>query len=79
VELALTTATDPIRRVRGRRKQAPYRPPDPEPINAGHHVIGLSRSNADAEVLTRAGVEVLRGDVNDLNRTAHRTQRRPTA
>jgi len=38
----------------------------PELINAGHHVIGLSRSDAGAEALTRAGAEVFRGDVNDL-------------
>jgi nucleoside-diphosphate-sugar epimerase len=40
----------------------------PELIAAGHHVIGLSRSDAGAEALTRAGAEVFRGDVNDLNR-----------
>jgi nucleoside-diphosphate-sugar epimerase len=38
----------------------------PELINAGHHVIGLSRSAAGADALSRAGAEVLRGDVNDL-------------
>ena len=40
----------------------------PELIAAGHHVIGLSRSDAGAEALTRAGAEVFRGDVNDLDR-----------
>lgn len=40
----------------------------PELIGAGHHVVGLSRSDAGAEALTRAGAEVLRGDVNDLDR-----------
>ena len=40
----------------------------PELIGAGHHVVGLSRSEAGAEALTRAGAEVLRGDVNDLDR-----------
>jgi len=40
----------------------------PELINAGHHVIGLSRSDPGAEALTRAGAEVFRGDVNDLDR-----------
>jgi nucleoside-diphosphate-sugar epimerase len=40
----------------------------PELINAGHHVVGLSRSDAGAEALTRAGAEVFRGDVNDLDR-----------
>ena len=40
----------------------------PELINAGHHVVGLSRSDAGAEALTGAGAEVFRGDVNDLDR-----------
>ncbi len=40
----------------------------PELIKAGHHVVGLSRSDAGAEALTRAGAEVFRGDVNDLDR-----------
>lgn len=40
----------------------------PELITAGHRVIGLSRSDAGAEALTRAGAEVFRGDVNDRNR-----------
>jgi nucleoside-diphosphate-sugar epimerase len=40
----------------------------PELIDAGHAVVGLSRSEAGAEALTRAGVEVFRGDVNDLDR-----------
>jgi len=40
----------------------------PELINAGHQVVGLSRSDAGAEALTRAGAEVFRGDVNDLER-----------
>jgi nucleoside-diphosphate-sugar epimerase len=40
----------------------------PELINSGHHVVGLSRSDASAEALTRAGAEVFRGDVNDLDR-----------
>src|SRR5712672_319126 len=39
----------------------------PELINAGHHVVGLSRSEAGAEALTRSGAEVYRGDVNDLD------------
>ena len=40
----------------------------PELINAGHYVVGLSRSDAGADALTLAGAEVLRGDVNDLDR-----------
>ena len=40
----------------------------PELINAGHRVVGLTRSNAGADALTRAGAEVFRGDVNDLPR-----------
>jgi uncharacterized protein YbjT (DUF2867 family) len=44
----------------------------PELINAGHHVVGLSRSDAGAEALTRAGAEVFRGDVNDLDACAGR-------
>jgi len=47
----------------------------PELINSGHQVVGLSRSDAGAEALTRAGAEVFRGDVNDLGllRTAAAT------
>jgi nucleoside-diphosphate-sugar epimerase len=40
----------------------------PELINAGHQVVGLSRSDAGAEALIRAGADVVRGDVNDLDR-----------
>lgn len=40
----------------------------PELIDAGHHVVGLSRSDVGAEALARAGAEVFRGDVNDLER-----------
>jgi nucleoside-diphosphate-sugar epimerase len=40
----------------------------PELLNAGYHVVGLSRSDAGAEALVRAGAEVFRGDVNDLDR-----------
>jgi nucleoside-diphosphate-sugar epimerase len=39
----------------------------PELIDAGHQVVGLSRSDARAATLTRAGAEVFRGDVNDLD------------
>jgi nucleoside-diphosphate-sugar epimerase len=40
----------------------------PELIGAGHCVVGLSRSDAGAKALARAGAEVFRGDVNDLDR-----------
>jgi nucleoside-diphosphate-sugar epimerase len=40
----------------------------PELINAGHHVVALCRSDAGAEALTRAGAEVFRGDVKELER-----------
>jgi nucleoside-diphosphate-sugar epimerase len=40
----------------------------PELIGAGHEVVGLSRSDAGAEALTRAGAQVFRSDVNDLER-----------
>ena len=38
-----------------------------ELISAGHDVVGLSRSDAGAEELARAGAKVFRGDVNDLD------------
>lgn len=37
-----------------------------ELIGAGHEVIGLSRSDAGAQMLSRAGAAVVRGNVNDL-------------
>jgi nucleoside-diphosphate-sugar epimerase len=40
----------------------------PELINAGHHVVALCRSDAAAEVLTRAGAQAFRGDVKELQR-----------
>jgi nucleoside-diphosphate-sugar epimerase len=40
----------------------------PELIQAGHGVVGLTRSDTGAEALTRAGAEVFFGDVNDLDR-----------
>ena len=38
----------------------------PELINAGHQVLGLTRSEAGAQSLLAAGAEVLRGNVEDL-------------
>jgi nucleoside-diphosphate-sugar epimerase len=39
----------------------------PELIRAGHHVLGLTRSEAGAEALQKAGAEVLRGNIEDLD------------
>jgi nucleoside-diphosphate-sugar epimerase len=40
----------------------------PDLIGAGHQVVGLTRSEAGADTLIRAGAEAFRGDVNDLDR-----------
>jgi nucleoside-diphosphate-sugar epimerase len=37
-----------------------------ELIGAGHQVLGLTRSDAGAEAVARAGAEVHRGDLNDV-------------
>ncbi|MFJ2647886.1 SDR family oxidoreductase [Streptomyces sp. NPDC087420] len=39
----------------------------PELLSAGHDVLGLARSDAAADVLTRAGADVLRGTLDDLD------------
>ncbi|GIH67050.1 SDR family oxidoreductase [Microbispora siamensis] len=39
----------------------------PELIGAGHEVVGLARSDASAAALTRAGAQVCRGTIDDLD------------
>ena len=39
----------------------------PELIGAGHHVLGLARSDASAKAVADMGAEVLRGDLNDID------------
>ena len=39
----------------------------PELIQAGHHVLGLTRSEAGAEKLRKAGADVLHGNIEDLD------------
>lgn len=39
----------------------------PELLSAGHTVVGLARSDASADALVRAGAEVVRGDLDDLD------------
>jgi nucleoside-diphosphate-sugar epimerase len=40
----------------------------PELIGAGHHVVGLARSDASADALAAAGAEAVRGTLDDLDR-----------
>jgi nucleoside-diphosphate-sugar epimerase len=39
----------------------------PELVQAGHHVLGLTRSEAGAAALRKAGAEVLHGNLEDLD------------
>ena len=39
----------------------------PELLGAGHEVVGLARSDASADALTEAGVEVRRGSLDDVD------------
>ncbi|WP_225823588.1 SDR family oxidoreductase [Streptomyces naphthomycinicus] len=39
----------------------------PDLVEAGHHVIGLARSDASAAALTTAGAEPVRGTIDDLD------------
>src|SRR5215470_13416457 len=39
----------------------------PELIQAGHQVLGLTRSEAGAETLRRLGAEVLHGNIENLD------------
>jgi nucleoside-diphosphate-sugar epimerase len=39
----------------------------PELLKAGHDVVGLARSDASADALAHAGVQVRRGDLDDLD------------
>ena len=39
----------------------------PELIQAGHQVLGLTRSEEGAERLRKAGAEVLHGNIEDLD------------
>jgi nucleoside-diphosphate-sugar epimerase len=43
----------------------------PELIGAGHEVVGLARSDASAAALSKAGAEVRRGDLDDLDGLRH--------
>src|ERR1700732_2483827 len=39
----------------------------PEPLNNGHQVVGLARSQDSAEAVAAMGAEVRRGDLDDLD------------
>jgi nucleoside-diphosphate-sugar epimerase len=45
----------------------------PELLEAGHQVVGLARSDAAVAALDSAGVEVQRGDLDDLDTLAEAT------
>ncbi len=47
----------------------------PELINAGHQVLGLTRSDEGARTLAAAGAEVHRGDIEDLDSLRSGTER----
>lgn len=38
-----------------------------ELVGAGHHVVGLARSDAGAKIVAAAGADVLRGELDDLD------------
>ena len=43
----------------------------PELLNAGHQVLGLARSDDGAAILQGLGIEVHRGDLDDINSLKH--------
>ena len=54
----------------GRGKPSPSAA-NPELMAAGHEVSGLARSDASADALRSAGVEVRRGNLDDLDALRH--------
>ncbi len=50
----------------------------PELLSAGHQVTGLARSDASAAALAAAGVDVVRGTIDDQD-TLRTRRPRPTA
>ena len=49
----------------------------PELIQAGHQVLGLTRSEAGAEKLRGSGAEVLHGNIEDLESLPGSSRLRP--